>query len=160
MSQCECSLMDDKIINLVADHEGFRSMQYLCTAGDWTIGYGYNLNVNPLNLSVEKIQQLKTHGIGKVEARKYLVLMLEKCERELSGKLAWWSKLNLARQAVLLDMAYNVGIVGLLGFKKMLAALERGDYAKAANEMLESKWAKQVKTRATHLVQIMITGKL
>lgn len=55
-------------------------------------------------------------------------------------------------------MCFNVGVSGLLAFKRMLAACERGDYGRAAEEMLDSKWAKQVGGRADELARMMQEG--
>jgi lysozyme len=55
-------------------------------------------------------------------------------------------------------MGFNLGISRLLHFRRMLSALEQGDYQKAAVEMLDSKWARQVGKRATHLNHMMKTG--
>ena len=62
------------------------------------------------------------------------------------------------RQLVLMDMAFNMGVPRLCKFIKMWAALEQYDYTKAAEEMLDSRWAKQVKTRATRLAHSMQHG--
>lgn len=153
-------MINDKTLKLIAGHEGFKSIPYLCTAQHWTVGYGYNLDANPLNLTSEKIKALHKFGIGKTEADKLLILMLEKIEHELANQIMWWSKLNLARQTVLIDMAYNLGVNGLLAFKKTLSQIEKGNYDMAAWEMLNSNWAVQVKSRAKHLSVIMKTGVL
>jgi len=55
-------------------------------------------------------------------------------------------------------MAYNLGIAGLNKFRKMWAAIDVADYATAAEEMLDSKWAKQVGVRAIRLSRRMRTG--
>jgi len=136
--------MDDRIINLIAGHEGYRCMPYLDTKNILTVGIGYNLESNPLNLSPDKIAQIKKHGIGEVEAKCLLLQMLEILAHDLAGKLDWWSKLNLARQAVFLDMAYNMGIPRLMKFKNTLACAKSNDFFGAANQMLHSKWAVQV----------------
>lgn len=150
--------MDDRIINLIASHEGYRCMPYLDTKGTLTVGIGYNLEANPLNLSAERIAQIKKHGIGEVESKCLLLQMLEILAHQLAGKLDWWSKLNLARQAVFLDMAYNMGIVGLLGsklagssakpkksgFKNTLACAKSNDFFGAADQILRSKFSKDV----------------
>lgn len=152
--------MNDKTIRLIAGHEGFNAIPYRCTAQHWTVGFGYNLDANPLNLPKDKIKEIHKLGIGKSEATELLVLMVVKIEHELSNHLIWWSKLNAARQSVLLDMAYNLGIDGLLAFKKTLSDIEKGDYESAAWEMLRSQWATQVKSRAKHLSIVMSTGVL
>lgn len=148
-----------KSIALTADHEGFRNKVYQCTEGFSTIGYGYNMDANPLKLSVHRINQLKKQGCTKHEANDLLISLLIRLERDLANKLPWLSKLNEPRQAVLLDMSYNIGIPRLLGFKKTLAALNVGDYEEAGRQMLNSKWAKQVKTRAVHNAEIIRTGR-
>ena len=55
-------------------------------------------------------------------------------------------------------MAYNMGVGGLLGFRKTLGFIEAGDYASASVEMLNSRWATQVGGRANKLSRVMLTG--
>lgn len=136
--------MDDRLIDMVALHEGYERMPYLDTKKVLTAGHGYNLIANPLRLSKAKIAEIKKHGIGQVEAKKLLVQMLEQIEHDLESKIPWWSKLNAARQAVFIDMAYNMGVNGLLGFKNTLASAKANDFFGAANHMLNSKWSKDV----------------
>ena len=80
-------------------------------------------------------------------------------ERDLQHALPWVATLDEVRQRVLLDMAFNMGIVGLLGFKRTLATIQAGDYQAAATMMLDSRWAKQVGQRAERLSRMMATGK-
>ncbi len=74
-------------------------------------------------------------------------------------KYEWYTKLDPIRQKVMIDMAYNLGMTGLLKFRKMIAAIELGDYGAAADQMLDSRWARQVKTRAERLAEMMRTGE-
>ena len=129
---------------LIKKHEGLRLKPYKCTAGKLTIGYGRNLEDN---------------GISEYEAETMLYNDIQRCYAECI-KFKCWNGLNEARQSVLLDMCYNLGISRLKNFKKMFAALERGEYKTAATEMLDSNWAKQVKGRATELSEIMEKGVL
>ena len=131
-------------IELIKKHEGLKLKPYKCSAGKLTIGYGRNLEDN---------------GISQVEAEELLQNDVQRCYVGCV-KFSFWYKLNEARQVALLNMCYNLGISRLKGFKKMLAALEEGDYEKAAKEMLDSKWAFDVKTRAKELAQIMKKGEL
>src|SRR5690606_23159791 len=78
---------------------------------------------------------------------------------ELDRRLPWSVGLDDARRGVLLNMAFNLGVSGLLGFRKTLALVERGEYAAASVEMLDSKWARQVKGRADRLAEQMKTGR-
>jgi lysozyme len=60
---------------------------------------------------------------------------------------------------VLCDMAFNIGVSGLMQFRKMLAAIEANDFERAADEMKKSKWARQVPVRAAALERMMRTGQ-
>lgn len=124
-------------------YEGFSKLPYKCPTGHLTIGYGHNLE----------------NGITLEMAEFILKRDLETAERAVKDAFPWWWKLADARQFVLVDMAFNMGLAGLKGFKKMLAAMEQGDYQTAAKEMLASKWAAQVGHRAVENARMMETGK-
>lgn len=124
-------------------HEGERLKPYRCTAGKLTIGIGRNL---------------EDRGITRDEAAYLLANDIAAEERELQRALPWVTKLDEVRQRVLLDMCFNMGLVGLLGFKNTLATIEAGNYKRAATMMLDSKWAKQVGQRAERLARMMATG--
>ena len=125
-------------------HEGERLKPYRCTAGKLTIGVGRNL---------------EDRGITREEAAYLLTNDIAAEERELLRALPWVAKLDEVRQRVLLDMAFNMGVVGLLAFKRTLATIQAGDYQRAAAMMLDSKWAGQVGQRAERLSRMMATGK-
>ena len=83
---------------------------------------------------------------------------------EVDGALPWSGALDDARRAVLVNMAFNMGLgvhgqSGLLGFTRMLGAVERGDYDRASAEMMDSRWAQQVGPRAQRLSRQMQTGE-
>ena len=78
--------------------------------------------------------------------------------RDLDARLPWWRRLSAARQRVLLNMCFNLGIGGLLEFRRSLAAMERGDFETAARQMKASKWATQVGDRADRLTALMRSG--
>lgn len=80
-------------------------------------------------------------------------------EKALSLTLPWTDTLDPVRRAVLVNMGFNLGVGGLLKFTRTLAALEEGDYAKAARLMLDSKWATQVGARARRLAAQMEYGQ-
>lgn len=143
------------VVDLVMLHEGWSATPYKCSAGKWTIGYGRNLEVNPI--PGKDLNWLQGHGITKAEARDLLLFDLDKLRTELS-EIDEFRHCNDARQAVLIDMAYNLGIVGLMAFKRVWLALHSGKYQDAAAEMLQSRWAQQVKGRAVRLSTMMSTG--
>ena len=124
-------------------HEGLRKKPYRCTAGKLTIGVGRNLD---------------DKGISELEAL-YLLWNDMKDVMDALDRYAWYRQLDPVRQKVMIDMAYNLGMAGLLKFRKMIAALELGDYQAAADQMLDSRWARQVKTRADRLAEMMRTGE-
>jgi lysozyme len=125
-------------------HEGERLRPYRCTAGKLTIGVGRNL---------------EDRGITREESAYLLANDIAAEERELLRALPWVAQLDEVRQRVLLDMSFNLGLVGLLGFKRTLATIQAGDYQAAATMMLDSKWAGQVGQRAERLSRMMATGK-
>lgn len=134
----------DAMVRQLRLHEGERLKPYRCTAGKLTIGVGRNL---------------EDRGISREESAMLLANDIANEERELLRALPWTSKLDEVRQRVLLDMSFNLGLVGLLGFKNTLATIQAGDYQRAAAMMLDSKWAQQVGQRAERLSRMMATGK-
>ena len=73
-------------------------------------------------------------------------------------QFAWFRDLDTVRQEVMTDMAFNLGVRGVMNFKKMIAALEAKDYTQAAAEMLDSTWQQEVGDRARELAAMMIHG--
>lgn len=140
-------------------HEGEKLRAYLCTAGHWTIGVGYNLDINAANLTDFEINEFKKIGITPLISDHLLNLMVERVDMDLAKKLKWFDGLDEPRQTVLVNMAYNMGVDGLLKFKDTLHLIEHGDYIGASREMMVSKWAKQVHGRSTELAEQMKTGK-
>lgn len=125
--------------------EGFKSTVYKCSSGKHTIGFGRNLD---------------DRGITLEEANDLLRNDICRCDEELSQNIPNYSKLNGPRQYVIISMCYNIGLSGVIKFKKMWQAINEGDFAKAAAEMLNSKWAAQVGPRARKLARIMETGEI
>lgn len=148
----------DQLINQIKRHEGYKQHSYRCTAGHLTIGYGYNLDANPLKLSSLDIAYALKNGMMEHEADRLLTLMVGRCIDQLDTAIPWIVNLGNARESVLINMAYNMGLVGLLKFTKTLALIKAGDYLKAADEMLKSKWAAQVGHRAVELAEQMRSG--
>lgn len=126
--------------------EGFRSYAYQDSEGYLTIGYG------------TLIDRRKGGGITKEEAEYLAKNRVEKARKQLVSALDWVVYLDGVRFNVLLDMTYNMGIMGLLGFRKTLTYIKNGEYKKAATEMLDSTWARQVGRRAIELSEAMANG--
>ena len=120
--------------------EAFRGLPYDDTRGNPTIGYGTKLPIT------------KAEGAWLLETR------LADTHARLSKSWEPYGGLNEARQHALLDMAYELGVDGLLGFHDMLAALERGDWAAASAAALDSLWAKEVPIRAIVIAAALKNG--
>ena len=132
------------LIKQLQKHEGLRLKPYKCSAGKLTIGYGRNL---------------EDRGIDKAEACMLLANDIHQCINQVQDRIPCFPKLNDVRQNVLINMAFNLGIAGLLKFRKFLSALERKDFEDASVEMLDSRWSRQVGIRATELSEQIRTGK-
>lgn len=124
---------------LLKGHEGKRLKPYRCTAGKLTIGYGRNL---------------EDRGISQDEALALLANDIYACEEDLQT-FAWWPKLTDNQKAALIDLRFCVGGFGFRKFEKMLAALDAGDVGKAADEIIDSRFAKQTGDRAQDLADLM-----
>ncbi|PAF51286.1 hypothetical protein [Helicobacter sp. 13S00477-4] len=143
-----------KAMSLIKIHEGFKPKPYLDTKGILTIGYGRNLKVFPLSDEEKRSLDLNHQEYSEDLASDWLASRVEELYGNLS-KFGWFNHLDSQRQAVLLDMAYNLGIKKLIGFKKMIQALKVHDYKLAAKEMRDSDWFIQVKHRALRLSGLM-----
>jgi lysozyme len=133
----------DALVQDLKRDEGLRLKAYRCSAGKLTIGYGHNLD--DVGISEEEAEILLRNDVAKVVAA-------------LDAKLPWWRNLTEVRQRVLANMVFNLGMTGLLGFRRTLKLIETGAYMEAAQAMLASKWAKQVGKRAERLALAMRDG--
>ena len=150
---------------MLRDHEGFRAKPYLDTTGKLHIGYGRNLDDNPLSpherayLGVkpgESLQQI-TQEQGEWLFQNDLTKATASAETILGET---YGNLDPARQSVITNMAYQFGAAGFAEFKDMISALQKGDYQKAADAIIDSAFYRDPKTRgrAQELSNIMRTG--
>ena len=128
------------IKELILKHEGLRLKPYKDTIGKMTIGVGRNLD---------------DVGISENEAMIMLESDINNAKIQLSTRLPFTDRLPETVKMVLIDMAFNMGIGGLSGFKNFLTYLSNGDYQSASSEMLNSGWAVQVGTRAIELSEMI-----
>lgn len=134
--------MSKLLERMLVKNEGLKLKPYRCTAGKLTIGVGRNLD--DVGISEEEAHVLLKNDIVRARAH---------CE-----SYSFWNDLDDVRQAVLIDMCVNLGAAGLDRFKRMLAAVDDGLYATAADEMMNSRWATQVGRRSERLAKMMRTG--
>lgn len=145
----------DPYLPAIKAAEGFRAHPYKCSAGYWTIGYGWNLESLPVP---EFLATRPLIPLAEEDASTLLKLHLDEFNKELCKALPWVGKLSEVRHAVLLEMGYNLGVPGLLKFKITLANIRDREYQIAAQAMLSSRWAGQVGQRAQRLSRSMSSG--
>ena len=134
----------DAVTEQIRRAEGFRPMPYLDTAGVWTIGYG---------------RAIGRVGISRAEADILLQNDLAHCLQALTA-CDWWRDLDDVRQGAILELCFQLGYLGLIRFKRMIAALRRHDCETAANELLDSKYAiADAPGRAQRLARVLRTGR-
>ncbi|SFB73949.1 lysozyme [Polaromonas sp. OV174] len=126
--------------------EGEKLSVYQDHLGYWTVGVGRLLDAR------------KGGGITPEESAYLLSNDIDKRQAEVLRRAPWMANLDPARFGVLLNMAFQMGVDGLLGFKNTLAMVRSGDFAGAAAGMLQSLWAKQTPERAERLSRQMKTG--
>lgn len=135
--------------------EGYRPIPYYCSENYPTVGYGEKVG--------GKYEALPNITRTEPEAYKKLIGMTAANEKTLLNNpdlYRCYFHINDNRKAVMLSIAYQIGIYGLLKFKKMLGALERADYSAAADEMLNSLAARQTPARWKRNADQMRTGEL
>lgn len=128
--------------------EGSRNYPYKCTAGKLTIGVGRNLDDS--GLSQDEIEYLLNNDMKRIR-----IELLQ--DPDISPI---YSSLDEVRQMAIKNMAFNLGLGRLKGFKKMWKALAHKNYDEAAKQAIDSRWYRQVKGRGKRVVHIIRTGNL
>lgn len=149
----------DRLLERIKKHEGYKRDPYKDTVDKWTVGYGRNLEDNPLSLeevlALFNRTEFKNTGMADNFFEDLLVADIRKHTEELKDKLAIFPMCDQDEQTVLIDMAFNLGVPTLLSFKGMLHAIDNDDKVEAAVELLDSKYAEQVKTRAVDNAKLL-----
>ena len=136
-----------KLLDQLKEFEGLRLKAYQDTLGVWTIGYGHT---GPevrqgLEWTLERAERVFTQDVAEKTA-------------QVRKSIPWFDRLNEPRQAVLIGMAFQLGINGLLGFNRTLSSVRDERWADAANGMRASKWHAQTPKRVDRLAHQMETG--
>lgn len=157
-------MLDQLREDLIRD-EGVREVCYFCTAGKKTIGVGRNLDDVGLTPEEEKhlgctTDDLKTGRVKLTGAQiDYLLANdMARVQRDLDRELSWWRGRPADAQRALCNMVYQMGIGGVLKFKKMLACVHAGDWEGAKRNALDSDWAKQTPGRAERVTALFTAG--
>lgn len=132
---------------MLVKEEGLRLHAYQDTEGFWTIGVG------------RLIDKRRGGGISEAEAMAMLDSDIHSVAVALHHQLPWFQSAPDHIKHALVLMGFQMGIAGLLKFRRTLSLIERGDYHAAARAALKSKWAKQTPARAKR-VAALIKGKV
>lgn len=128
------------IVELLERQEGFRQFAYRDTVGKITVGIGRNL---------------EDKGISKAEALYLLHNDINDCEQQLKDRFYWFEQIHEDARTILISLCFNMGLGGLLTFTKALEHFKNENYKMAADELMNSKWAKQVGTRSLEIADIL-----
>jgi lysozyme len=134
----------NKLIEQLKIHEGMKLKPYKCTAGKLTIGIGRNL---------------EDVGISEDEANMLLRHDIQEATEQLLHAFPWMDDFNDARISAMINFTFNVGIGTVKKFENTLAYMQSGEWDKAADEMMDSRWARQVGNRAIEVTEQIRTGK-
>lgn len=139
-------MSNDKLIEMLKVHEGVETHAYKCSASKITVGVGRNIDPKGgIGLTEDEIDYLLQNDIDRIIS-------------ELDFQYEWFSDLNSSRQDAMIDISFNLGQTRLRKFEKALTAMSKGDWEEAADEFMDSKWAKQVGHRSKELTNIIRTG--
>ena len=139
------SKFSPQLKSLIEGHEARRKFPYRCSSDKLSIGVGRNLDDR--GLTDEEIDFLFENDIE---------IAVSDCERLFTN----WDSHNQARQYAMIDFLFNLGFSRAKGFTKMISAFNRGEYTHAAEELLDSRYARQVGERARTLASMIRNGVL
>ena len=128
------------LLNRIKHHEGFRKSVYKCTEGYDTIGYGF---------------AIKDLEMDEDIAEEILIRKVEKLIKRVRKRFDWLDSVPREVQGILVEMSYQMGLSNVSKFKKALHAMQMLQWKKAADEMLDSRRAKQTPNRAKELSDII-----
>lgn len=136
----------EKLVEELKHDEGLMFHAYKDSLGYLTIGIG------------RLIDKRKGGGITESEANYLLENDIDKITRSLQHKFIYYQRLDGTRQRALCNMCFQLGLDGLLGFKKMLTAIDKEDWDEAYIQALDSKWARQTPVRAKRIAGMILRG--
>ena len=155
----------EDLVQKLITHEGLRLQVYKDTLGIDTIGIGRNLEDRGITdkelewMDIPNMDTIYEYGISEADAMYLAQNDVQIVEEELLRSHPCVEELDSVRQLILVDMAFNMGVPRLCKFKKMWAAIHENKFDIAAKEMLDSRWASQVKSRSIKLAHAMHHGE-
>lgn len=111
----------------------------------WTVGFGFTKGVT------------LDSRMDRLKAERKLEQEVLEVDHALSAALSWYKDVTFVTRTVLINMAFNMGLKKLLGFRNTLRFISQKQYQHAADNMAQSLWYRQTKTRAKELTERMRT---
>ena len=133
----------ERLRKQITKHEGIEYKLYRCTSDKLTIGVGRNI---------------EDRGISHDTAMQMLDEDIDICINELQQTVSYWDDLPERVQEALVNLCFNMGIKRLMAFKKTFGYLREGMFDKAADELLDSRYANQVGQRAIDVANMIREG--
>lgn len=150
------------LIERIAENEGYREQIYKCTEGVDTVGIGFTLPYLASEITPEISHKIILWQIeeGLIRMPKepcFDLLAKDVSNRHLKllDKLDWYESMPPEVQGVIIEMCFQLGFAGFCKFKKAIAHMKNKEFQLAAEEMLDSLWAKQTSIRANKLADIV-----
>lgn len=147
-----------RLITMLRSEEGVRNKPYQDHLGYWTIGVGHLMDERKGGYLPDWAADELTAN-GKLSDASINRLLTEDINRTIQSLPEWMKDLDPVRYAVMVDMAFQMGINGLLGFHNTLRYVQEGRYRQAANNMKQSLWYRQTPNRASRRIKEMETGE-
>lgn len=147
-----------RLITMLRSEEGVKNKPYQDHLGYWTIGVGHLMDERKGgSLPDWAMEELNTHG--KLSDSSINRLLTDDINRTIQSLPDWMKDLDPVRYGVMVDMAFQMGVNGLLGFHNTLRYVREGSYNQAANNMQQSLWYRQTPNRAKRRIKEMRTGE-
>lgn len=138
------SLDMEKLRARIIEEEGFERFPYRCTANKLSIGVGHNI---------------EDRGLSDAAINFILDEDIDICLSQLEGNLSYWQTLPDCVQEALVDLCFNMGINRLMQFRMTLLYIKEGDWTRAADELMDSRYASQLPNRAKHNADLIRSAK-
>ena len=130
----------DGVIETLGKHEGRKNEKYQDPKGIWTIGVGFNIDI-PMPSRV--VHAMVEDGLTDAQIDRMLIVHIEEHWEDLVRAQPVVAELPAPAQEALLDMAFQIGVPGLVNFRKMWEGINEGDWIKAVAEAKDSKWFRE-----------------
>lgn len=148
--------MDERIGRFIEVHEGRVDRPYQCPAGKWTIGVGRNFEDN--KPTTDELRAIMAGGVPQAAINLMRDNDIKRSWIDMAAIFPSFTGWPPPRQAAVISIRYNLGLVGFLGFKNMIASLREGRWVDAAADSLDSERARQLPRRAAEEADLIRTG--